>query len=143
MMNHSHAINRSRGFPPLRVATACRHNAHGRGCGKAQPQHSALPGTLTSMKTPPSDPSEWSETLSHAVVGSTPAPGVVFRALAENRARRGVSSVCVKFGRTTANCTLHSAPPGIPVFASPICVSSVLRGRASASASVLSYFKLI
>jgi len=108
----------------LGVATASRHNtqrcpsgpdlpptALDRACGKAQPQHSALPGTRTSTKTPPSYPSKWPKTVNHAVLGSTPAPGVVFRALAENRARRGISSVCVKFARTTAKCRTHSAIP--------------------------------
>jgi len=102
--------------PCIGVATACRHNVP------------PLPGTPTSMKTPPSYPSKWPKTVNHAVLGSTPAPGVVFRALAETRARRGISSVRVKFTRTTANCRTHSATPFV----------IQLARRASA----LSYFKL-
>jgi len=43
------------------------------------------------------------KTANHAVLGSTPAPGVVFRGLAENRARRGISSVRVNVVRTATN----------------------------------------
>jgi len=70
-------------------------------------------------KTNPTDPFKWPEADSHALVGSTPAPGVVFRALAENRARRGISSVRVRFARTTANHRVHAATPGHPGFRIP------------------------
>jgi len=83
-------------------------------------------------KTNPTDPFKWPEADSHALVGSTPAPGVVFRALAENRARRGISSVRVRFARTTANHRVHAATPGHPGFRIPHLCSIVLRDRRSA-----------